>query len=163
MTLMCLCGIDSPWCVCGCACAQFFAVDLGGSNLRVVSVELDGRGGATSKELKATIPDIVMRGHGTELFDFVAELVKRADPPAGAPLGFTFSFPVDQKRLDAGELIQWTKGCVDDCLLLPCECPRKNMRHRPGLSVPVSLATTSCTCSRRRWSAKASTFVPLRL
>jgi hexokinase len=77
-----------------------------------VSVELDGRGGATSKELKETIPDAVMQGHGSELFDFVAELVKRANPPAGVPLGFTFSFPVDQKSLDSGELIQWTKGCV---------------------------------------------------
>ncbi len=41
--------------MCACAVHQFFAVDLGGSNLRVVSVGLDGAGGITDfKEWKVS-------------------------------------------------------------------------------------------------------------
>ncbi len=72
---------------------------------------LDGAGGMTDfHEWKETIPDEVMKSHGELLFDFIAELVKRANPPPGAPLGFTFSFPVNQTSLSSGTLIQWTKG-----------------------------------------------------
>lgn len=33
-------------------------------------------------------------------------------PPRGRKreLGFTFSFPIDQKAINAGTLIRWTKG-----------------------------------------------------
>ena len=86
-------------------------MDLGGSNLRVVSVELDGACGMTvTNEWKETIPIDVMKSHGEGLFDFIAGLIKRASPKAGSPLGFTFSFPVNQTSLKSGTLMQWTKG-----------------------------------------------------
>lgn len=31
-------------------------------------------------------------------------------PVAAVPLGFTFSFPVEQTALDSGTLLTWTKG-----------------------------------------------------
>ena len=41
-------------------CLQYFAVDLGGSNLRVVSLELDGHGSVNNVvEHKAIVPDEV--------------------------------------------------------------------------------------------------------
>jgi hypothetical protein len=36
--------------------SQYYAIDLGGSNLRVVAVTLDGAGGVTTQEWKETIP-----------------------------------------------------------------------------------------------------------
>ena len=47
------------------------------------------------------------------LFDFiarsVAEFIEEQKISAKLPLGFTFSFPVDQKSLISGNLIRWTK------------------------------------------------------
>jgi hexokinase len=51
-----------------------------------------------------------MKGHGGTLFGFIADAVKRANPPTGAHVGFTFSFPVQQTSINSGTLIQWTKG-----------------------------------------------------
>lgn len=62
---------------------QFIAVDLGGTNLRVVAVTLTPTGVSEYVELKETIPDDVMTGHGELLFDFIAGVVKRASPPPG--------------------------------------------------------------------------------
>jgi hexokinase len=52
----------------------------------------------------------IMKGHGSTLFGFIADAVKRAGPPPGASVGFTFSFPVNQTALNSGTLMQWTKG-----------------------------------------------------
>jgi len=90
---------------------SYFAIDLGGSNLRVLSLELDGAGNVTDVvEQKAVIPEEIMKGHGSTLFGFIADAVKRAGPPPGASVGFTFSFPVNQTALNSGTLMQWTKG-----------------------------------------------------
>ena len=47
------------------------------------------------------------------LFDFiaksVADFMKEQNITTKLPLGFTFSFPVDQKSLISGTLIRWTK------------------------------------------------------
>ena len=47
------------------------------------------------------------------LFDFiaksVAEFIEEQKISSKLPLGFTFSFPVDQKSLISGNLIRWTK------------------------------------------------------
>lgn len=47
-----------------------------------------------------------------ELFDFIAGIVKdavRGDARREYPLGWTFSFPARQERVDQAELISWTK------------------------------------------------------
>jgi hexokinase len=49
------------------------------------------------------------KGHGSTLFGFIADAVKRWDLPPGSQVGFTFSFPVKQTSLNSGTLIQWTK------------------------------------------------------
>jgi len=92
------------------------ALDLGGSNFRVVQVLLDGSGQVRTQQKKFNVGDTLKTGPADELFDFLADCIQsfldemnmgRNDDQA---LGFTFSFPVDQVSLNKGELIEWTKG-----------------------------------------------------
>jgi hypothetical protein len=88
-----------------------WAIDMGGSNLRVLEVILEGNGVMrTGTEHKEAIPQATMAAPAAVLFDFIAKACKTAGMPDGATLGFTFSFPVDQTGIDAGTLIEWTKG-----------------------------------------------------
>ncbi|KNA26013.1 hypothetical protein SOVF_001290 [Spinacia oleracea] len=100
----------------------FYALDLGGTNFRVLRVQLGGtdqRVIATESE-QVSIPQELMFGTSEELFDFIASgLAKFAEKENGEfqlsqgrnrELGFTFSFPVKQTSIDSGVLIKWTKG-----------------------------------------------------
>jgi len=86
------------------------AIDVGGSNLRVLKVTLE-RGQIDQTPLKKEIPPAVQQGPGEALFDFIAEAVKElAGDLEDAPLGYTFSFPINQTSINSGVLIKWTKG-----------------------------------------------------
>lgn len=96
---------------------RFLALDLGGTNLRVLAVRLDGRGHAEITAVnRLAVPKTVMRGPGEALFDFLADGVAlflkehRLDPKQHRDLAFTFSFPVAQSAVNAGILLNWTKG-----------------------------------------------------
>ncbi|OWM84500.1 hexokinase-2-like isoform X2 [Punica granatum] len=99
----------------------FYALDLGGTNFRVIRVHLGGKKDVIKQELEAvSIPPHLMTGSSHELFDFIAaELAKFVGgedenshpfPGRHRELGFTFSFPVRQKSIASGTLINWTKG-----------------------------------------------------
>ncbi|XP_019433678.1 PREDICTED: hexokinase-2, chloroplastic-like [Lupinus angustifolius] len=100
----------------------FYALDLGGTNFRVLRVQLGGKDErviATEFE-QVSIPQGLMFGTSNELFDFIAlRLAKFAAKEHGRfhflpgrkrEIGFTFSFPVNQTSIDSGILIKWTKG-----------------------------------------------------
>ncbi len=91
---------------------SFWAIDLGGSNLRVVKFDLLGGSKINPHvtELKRTIPLDVMQGASDGLFNFIALLLKEAGAGNKEKVGFTFSFPVNQLSLSDGTLIRWTKG-----------------------------------------------------
>lgn len=96
---------------------QFLALDLGGTNLRVLAVALDGRGDArVTAASRFTVSEAFMRGDGDALFDFIARCVALffEEHPIHYTkplhLAFTFSFPVAQKAVNAGTLLNWTKG-----------------------------------------------------
>lgn len=93
---------------------QFLALDLGGSNFRVLLLNLDGKGGCTSSFDKYVLSTELMTGTGEALFDFIADCVKKFLDKNNIfkrlTLGFTFSFPVQQNALNSGKLITWTKG-----------------------------------------------------
>ena len=62
-----------------------------------------------------TMQQDITQGAGEELFDYIAECLASFMKEQGIenevlPLGFTFSFPCEQKGLASGELIRWTKG-----------------------------------------------------
>uniref|UniRef100_A0A8B9J1M4 hexokinase n=1 Tax=Amazona collaria TaxID=241587 RepID=A0A8B9J1M4_9PSIT len=95
---------------------DFIALDLGGSYFRILRVKV-------SHEKKQTVqmeseiyntPEDIMHGSGTRLFDHVAECLgdfmeKQQIKDKKLPVGFTFSFPCRQSKLDEGILITWTK------------------------------------------------------
>ncbi|KAH7512925.1 hypothetical protein FEM48_Zijuj12G0142100 [Ziziphus jujuba var. spinosa] len=78
----------------------YYALDLGGTNFRVLRVQLGGK-------------DARIIGYIAEaLAKFVAEEGEGFHPAPGRQreLGFTFSFPVRQTSIASGNLIKWTKG-----------------------------------------------------
>uniref|UniRef100_A0A0D9WIU0 Phosphotransferase n=1 Tax=Leersia perrieri TaxID=77586 RepID=A0A0D9WIU0_9ORYZ len=100
----------------------FYALDLGGTNFRVLRVQLGGKEKRVVNQQydEVSIPPHLMVGTSMELFDFIAAaLAKFVDTegddfhlPEGRQreLGFTFSFPVHQTSISSGTLIKWTKG-----------------------------------------------------
>lgn len=94
----------------------FLAIDLGGTNIRVLAIRLLGDGVIEPVALsRFTISDEVMTGTGDMFFDFIAgciEVFFRENNITKQPfnLGFTFSFPVVQSSVNSGLLISWTKG-----------------------------------------------------
>lgn len=104
----------------------FLAADLGGTNFRVCSIDLNGDHTFDLKQSKFPVPLDLMTGSSADsLFSFLAEKVKNfldehhndLDESVNLKLGFTFSFPVEQTALDRGKLIRWTKGFnLPDCV-----------------------------------------------
>lgn len=96
---------------------DYLAIDLGGTNLRVVLVTLDGKRGFDTTQSKFALPDTMRTSSSEVLWDFIAEcLGKFVDEffPDGVndklALGFTFSFPALQSSISEGVLTSWTKG-----------------------------------------------------
>jgi len=94
----------------------YLALDLGGTNFRVCEVYLEGQSSVRLRQKKFTIPEECKNADGEVLFDFLAGSVESFLKDSGVvpdkelELGFTFSFPVVQTALNAGNLLVWTKG-----------------------------------------------------
>ncbi|XP_077287560.1 hexokinase A isoform X2 [Arctopsyche grandis] len=93
---------------------KFLALDLGGTNFRVLIITLAENHFDMQSKIYA-IPQSIMVGSGTSLFDHIAEclsnFMKENDVyKERLPLGFTFSFPLKQLGLTKGMLERWTKG-----------------------------------------------------
>mmetsp|Transcript_160291 Transcript_160291/g.389213 ORF Transcript_160291/g.389213 Transcript_160291/m.389213 type:complete len:413 (-) Transcript_160291:53-1291(-) len=88
-----------------------WAMDLGGTNVRVVEVPLLGGGRVgKSREFKKEVPKEIRTGRGDALFEYLAAAIVESGCPKGANLGFTFSFPTAQTSINSGTLIEWTKS-----------------------------------------------------
>ncbi|XP_072754914.1 hexokinase type 2 [Anoplolepis gracilipes] len=98
----------------------YLALDLGGTNFRVVLLEL-AHGAPIRQEVKKYHIGSELRiGSAIPLFDFLAKCVSdfviaRGLQDVELPLGFTFSFPMIQHSLDVAVLVTWTKtfNCPD--------------------------------------------------
>jgi len=91
------------------------ALDIGGSNFRVLKITLEGNGMLSETNVKKWhIPDQYQTGTREKLFTFLAEKVKEVVEDSEETAGFTFSFPIDQKSISSGILIRWTKGFTAD-------------------------------------------------
>lgn len=114
----------------------YLAVDLGGTNFRVCSIQLNGDSTFHLTYSKVPIPKGLMVAQtAQELFAFLAKQIdvflqthhmehyerhvrrrNTVSSPSGYRdehvfrLGFTFSFPVRQVGINKGTLIRWTKG-----------------------------------------------------
>ncbi|CAL8467150.1 g6686 [Coccomyxa elongata] len=95
----------------------FFAVDIGGTNYRVILVSLSETKGEVARfEMEDfAIPEEYFSCHATRLFDLLADSLVTFAKRHGftgsktAPVGFCFSFPVKQTAVDAGTMIKLTK------------------------------------------------------
>jgi hexokinase len=100
-------------------------IDLGGTNLRVCKVTLHGdRKGAKEKsdldQDQYKMAQDLKTGEAEGLWNFIAEkleefmksrkLDKEYSTQKPMPLGFTFSYPARQERIDHAVLQTWTKG-----------------------------------------------------
>lgn len=143
----------------------YLAVDLGGTNLRVCSVDLHGDTTFTIKQSKIVVPPRLMTAAtAAELFAFLAEqldfflqqhheemlqeyrakrlLPSVSDQESGFEhsllLGFTFSFTFEQEALDKGTMLRWTKGFnIPDAMGRDiCEMFQTEINH---LNLPVKV------------------------
>ncbi|CAG0885823.1 unnamed protein product [Cyprideis torosa] len=93
---------------------KFLALDLGGTNFRVLLIELGPQRFSMESKIFA-VPKSVMLGSGEGLFDHIADCLGTFMKEHGVedeklPLGFTFSFPCSQEGLTRARLVTWTKG-----------------------------------------------------
>lgn len=140
----------------------YMAVDLGGTNFRVCSIQLHGNTTFSLTQSKVAIPrELMVAKTSKELFSFLAKQIeaflkthheehyagtlRRRQTGGGTDeqeifnLGFTFSFPVNQIGINKGLLMRWTKGFdiqdavgKDVCALLQAEIDE--------LKLPVKVA-----------------------
>ncbi|NXF71986.1 HXK3 protein, partial [Sclerurus mexicanus] len=122
---------------------EFLALDLGGTNFRVLVVHMTEEGIRMASEIYV-IPTAIMQGTGEALFDHIIDCIvdfqtKQDLMNHVLPLGFTFSFPCQQVGLDKALLLTWTKGfsasnCVgQDVVQLLREAAQR--KHHTGLNV----------------------------
>ncbi|NXM17985.1 HXK3 protein, partial [Ploceus nigricollis] len=117
---------------------DFLALDLGGTNFRVLLVRVTEEGISMASEIYV-IPAAIMQGTGEELFDHIIDCIidfqtKQRLVTQMLPLGFTFSFPCQQVGLDKALLLTWTKGfsasgCVGQDVVQLLRDAAKRKRH----------------------------------
>ncbi|XAR62363.1 Hexokinase [Bertholletia excelsa] len=129
----------------------YYALDLGGTNFRVLRVHLGGdRPAIIGHNIESRpIPQHLMTSTSEDLFDFIASTLKefvekeeRTSEPSAIQkreLGFTFSFPVKQISVSSGILLKWTKGfSIEDMVGRDVsDCLQQAMSKR-GLDVRVA-------------------------
>ncbi|KAI7739947.1 hypothetical protein M8C21_029349 [Ambrosia artemisiifolia] len=128
----------------------YYALDLGGTNFRVLRVQLAGKSGIESQEfMEVSIPPQLMVGTSKALFDYIATqlakfVAKESDkfhlpPGRKRELGFTFSFPVMQLSIASGTLMRWTKGfSIDDMIGQDVVAELTQAMKRKGIDMHVS-------------------------
>uniref|UniRef100_A0A1I8IIL7 Phosphotransferase n=1 Tax=Macrostomum lignano TaxID=282301 RepID=A0A1I8IIL7_9PLAT len=128
---------------------DYLALDLGGTNYRVLLVRMRPPGQPPEiVENVYSVPGELMRGRGIDLFDFLAATIAdfmaehgaahlAENPAAPLRLGFTFSFPCEQRGLASARLLGWTKGYSaegvvgnDVCQLLQEAIDRRGLAAR---------------------------------
>lgn len=100
---------------------QFLALDLGGTNLRVCEVTLEGHGKFRMRQRKTPIPELVKTAGAQQFFDFIADFVMQF---------------LDSEKINVSDyamimtliiliiLIGWTRGTEETAfgfhILIPC-------------------------------------------
>ncbi|KAM7519458.1 hypothetical protein LguiB_018420 [Lonicera macranthoides] len=129
----------------------FYALDLGGTNFRVLRVQLGGKERRVVKQEfdEVSIPPHLMVGTSEALFDFIATALGKFVATEGEDthlfsgrqreLGFTFSFPVRQSSIASGNLINWTKGfSIEDAIGQDVVGELTKAMERVGVDMRVS-------------------------
>lgn len=95
----------------------YLALDMGGTNLRVAEIVLDGQRGFDVTQSKYHMPDHLKVGKAEDLWNYIAECLDKflksnhpGENLTNLRLGFTFSYPCSQPAISQGILQRWTKG-----------------------------------------------------
>ncbi len=94
---------------------KFLALDLGGTNFRVLLVELEKGKVKEARIHKFVLTPELIQGDRDPFFDFIADRIQqvvseeRLSSETTYPLGFSFAFPVRQTQINRGVLIHWDK------------------------------------------------------
>ncbi|KHN05494.1 Hexokinase-3 [Glycine soja] len=129
----------------------YYALDLGGTNFRVLRVHLHGQQSSVLEHEveRQPIPQNLMTSTSEDLFDFIASSLKEfiekegdgseLSPDRRRELGFTFSFPVKQMSVSSGILLKWTKGfSIVDLVGIDVPACLQEALTRKGLDVRVA-------------------------
>lgn len=100
---------------------DILALDLGGSNFRVLLIRLRDYEEPLILNKVFIVSESIMKGSGQKLFNHISNCLylfmknHNLDLNRTYPLGFTFSFPCRQLGLSQAILLRWTKGfsCSD--------------------------------------------------
>lgn len=146
----------------------YYALDLGGTNFRVIRVQLGGKDGRVLRQEyeEVPIPPELMVGTNEELFDYIALELGRFVKTEGdgyhpkpgwqREIGFTFSFPVKQISIDSGALIKWTKGfAISDGVGSDVVQALQGSMKRQGLEMRVAALvndTVGALAGARYWN-----------
>ncbi|PUZ58439.1 hypothetical protein GQ55_5G509800 [Panicum hallii var. hallii] len=130
---------------------SFYGLDLGGTNFRVLRVQLGGneKHVVNRESREVSIPPELMSGSSSELFGFIAsELAKfvaheekcaKISNGKKRELGFTFSFPVKQRSVASGTLVKWTKAfSIDDAVGEDVVAELQTAMEKQGLDMHVA-------------------------
>lgn len=130
---------------------KFLALDLGGTNFRVILVEVEGSNFHMENETYALSQEL-MHGPGAHLFDYIADCLHKFVSIRNLnghrlPLGFTFSFPCQQDGLAHARLVNWTKGfkCSGVEGRDVVELLREAIERRPDLEIEVMAVLNDTT------------------
>ncbi|XP_071792604.1 hexokinase-4-like [Asterias amurensis] len=100
---------------------NYLALDMGGTNFRVLLTKFTSEGIEVAAVEKYHLPHDVRTGTSDQFFDYIADkldlFIKTHFAKCDSvtfPLGFTFSFPMEQRRLDSADLLIWTKDFAVD-------------------------------------------------
>lgn len=117
---------------------DFLALDLGGTNFRIMIVELKNSKIVFEHFKYYHIEDEIRVSSGAKIYDFLAESLfsfLHVEPEVNKfldsrqlkfmPLGFTFSFPMKQHSLSSAELVTWTK--TFNCRDVVGQCPVRHL------------------------------------
>ncbi|XP_038993694.1 hexokinase-3-like isoform X1 [Hibiscus syriacus] len=134
---------------------NFYALDLGGTNFRVLRVELGGQRSNLDPDVEQQpIPEQLMTGRSEDLFDFIASSLHRfvgkgndsMQSSITKELGFTFSFPVKQTSVSSGVLIKWTKAfAIKDMVGKEVAGALQQALVRKGLNMRVAVLQVNDT------------------
>lgn len=119
---------------------DFLALDLGGTNFRVLHIQIDPNQITMDSRIMPMSKEL-MTSDAVTLFDYIADCIasfvkEKNIQDKILPLGFTFSFPVKMLSLTSGLLVKWTKGFTatgvenhDICALLKEALDRKKVGY----------------------------------
>ncbi|XP_035213132.1 hexokinase-1-like [Stegodyphus dumicola] len=131
---------------------EFLALDLGGTNFRVILLKLDPESELYTNVKYYTVPEELRLGEGEMLFEFLADCIQqflKENDLLGKklPLGFCFSFPMIQTGIDEGILVTWTKSfkCKNVVGKEVVQMLRSALEKKEGVAVEVVAVINDAT------------------